>query len=120
MTFRQERFRKVLAAHFTILFETDPEYADLRHSTQPGRLAEVVIEGLTDGSGIYDGKAIRSTCQSLGLRFTKASIRAYLAPVSRMHLCKVCHMGFEEYDGETSRCPKCLAAQHAAAERANA
>ena len=75
----RELFEDLLAANYVRLFESDPEYAYSAARTTPKQLAAKMVTALIAGTANKDGKAIKATCKSVGIKHTYKAIREYLA-----------------------------------------
>ena len=73
-----DRFITVYAAQLQHEFDTNPEYALVSRQTSAHDLAVKMAEGLIKGSASKDGRAIKSTCKALGIKYTYKSIVEYL------------------------------------------
>lgn len=71
-------FIKLLAYEYVDLFNSDPEYAYSAAHITPIGLATKMTLGLATGGANKDGKAIRRTCQKLGIKHTYKAIHEYL------------------------------------------
>jgi hypothetical protein len=71
------RFRTVLAKHYTVLYATDPEYAYAKAKRTPEDLADRMSANLLTGSANKDGEGIKRTCKELGIKQTYKAIREY-------------------------------------------
>lgn len=75
-----ELFRKVLTAHYELLFKTNPEYAHIvaNTSNRPALLAQNMTANLLAGTGSKDGEGVKRTCKELGINHTYKAIYAFL------------------------------------------
>ena len=73
-----DRFITVYAAQLQHEFDTNPEYARIAKQISAHDLAVKMTEGLMKGSASKDGRAIKSTCKALGIKYTYKAIADYL------------------------------------------
>lgn len=73
-----ERFYETLAAEYTRLFSTDPEYAYAACRTTPEGLARSMTLGLDRGATDKGGEGVKATCELLGIKYTYKAIQEYL------------------------------------------
>lgn len=74
-----DTFQTALAAHYTDLFENDPEYAYSAARISPEALAEKMTKAIVAGTGNKDGAGVKRTCKQLGINYTYKAIEAYLS-----------------------------------------
>lgn len=74
----RERFIEQLTLEYRRLFET-PDYAFSARVTTPEHLAVKMTDGLLAGTANKDGEGIKRTCKVLGIPYTYAGIKTYLA-----------------------------------------
>ena len=72
------RFIAVYTAQLQHEFDTNPEYARIAKQISAHDLAVKMTEGLMKGSASKDGRAIKSTCNALGIKYTYKAIADYL------------------------------------------
>jgi len=73
-----DRFVTVYTAQLQHEFDTNLEYALVSKQTSAHDLAVRMAEGLMKGSASKDGRAIKSTCKALGIKYTYKAIAEYL------------------------------------------
>jgi hypothetical protein len=73
-----DRFIAVYTAQLQHEFDTNPEYALVSRQTSAHDLAVRMTESLMKGSASKDGRAIKSTCNALGIKYTYKAIVEYL------------------------------------------
>ena len=73
-----DRFIAVYTAQLQHEFNTNPEYARVAKQISAHDLALKMTEGLMKGSASKDGRAIKSTCNALGIKYTYKAIAEYL------------------------------------------
>lgn len=74
-----DRFEQVLAEQYRDLFANSPDYAHAKQTISPEELAKRMTRGLAAKTANKDGDGIKRTCKALGIKYTYAAIRAYLA-----------------------------------------
>ncbi len=73
-----DQFITIYTARLQHEFDTNPKYALVSKQISAHDLAAKMTEGLLKGSASKDGRAIKSTCKALGIKYTYKAIAEYL------------------------------------------
>jgi len=75
-----EKFIAELTKQYAALYESDPAtYSMAKARYSPAALAEKMAMGLKKRDANKDGKGIKRTCKTLGVKHTYSAIETYLA-----------------------------------------
>lgn len=79
LTPNQKLFREALVVAYRDLFDSDPDFAWVRSRMTPEALADKMLDAMIFGTANHTGLGFRRACKAVGIKHTRAAIRAYLA-----------------------------------------
>jgi hypothetical protein len=73
-------FQSTLEKHYSILFETDPDYGyAISIGKTPASLAAAMTNSLAKGGANKDGEGIKRTCKELKIKHTYKALAAFFS-----------------------------------------